>query len=328
MSLLDVMKKRQEQMSKAPHPLKDDERGARFAYLVGMAMVATVDGSIDPEEENILLNRAIAMNLPEDDGIRAIEAAKTADSETISSVLESLSERRQRVIFMIDLRIMAHADGSLKSEECELWNLFGDMMEINQDDRKALSTFADASLEPDEERASEAIAGIIKHDLDIPISAIKFFLPSTKNISVDNDFFVFLVEKNNLKHIKLALALEAKNNNEIASNVTRANTHGYGETLLHYAARFNTNPEFIKTLIDAGADIKAKTEDEYTPLHFAAALNSNPEIIATLIEAGADIEAKTRYKETPLHVAAELNKNPEIVATLIKAGADIEAKDT
>ncbi|SMG50201.1 tellurite resistance TerB family protein [Dethiosulfovibrio salsuginis] len=171
-------------MLKVPHPMKDDDKGARFAYLVGMAMVAIVDGSIDPKEKKILLDRAIAMNLPEDDVMRAIEAAKTADDETVSSVLESLSERRQRAIFMTDLRIMAHADGSLKSEESELWDIFGDMVEINQDDRKALSAFADASLEPNEERASEAIAEIMKHDLDIPMSAIKFFLPSIEKISI------------------------------------------------------------------------------------------------------------------------------------------------
>jgi len=54
----------------------------------------------------------------------------------------------------------------------------------------------------------------------------------------------------------------------------------------------------IKTLLNAGADIKARTINGSTPLISAAAKNSNPEVITTLLKAGAVAEDKDNAGKT------------------------------
>ena len=104
----------------------------------------------------------------------------------------------------------------------------------------------------------------------------------------------------------------------------RAKDNKYGSTPLHWAGK-NENLDIIAALIQAGADINAKSDSGFTPLHWAAYNNKNPDIIAALIQAGADIHAKTDFGFTPLHRAAEYNENPDIIAALIVLGADTQA---
>ena len=85
-------------------------------------------------------------------------------------------------------------------------------------------------------------------------------------------------------------------------------------TPLHWAARGNENPAVIAALVDAGADLKARTEGGLTPLHWAARGNENPAVIAALLDAGADLKARTEGGLTPLHWAARGNENPVVIA--------------
>ena len=109
---------------------------------------------------------------------------------------------------------------------------------------------------------------------------------------------------------------------------------------LHLAARYNENPEVVKVLIAAGADVEARSKDglwgalfntRITPLHWAAAYNGNPEVVKVLIDAGADVEAQDGGGNTPLHWAAgsylshDNHWNPEVAKALIAAGADVDA---
>ena len=108
------------------------------------------------------------------------------------------------------------------------------------------------------------------------------------------------------------------------------------------AAAYSENPNVIKALINADADLKAKDKDNWTPLHSAAASNvvhyllhrpteyntasKNPDVIKVLIDAGANLEAQTIYGFTPLLLAAQ-SKNPGVIKVLIDAGANLEAQD-
>jgi ankyrin repeat protein len=60
----------------------------------------------------------------------------------------------------------------------------------------------------------------------------------------------------------------------------------------------------------------------WTPLHLAVA-EGQPEIVGVLVEAGADLTARTEHGRTPLHVALEAA--PDLVAQLRAAGAPVDA---
>jgi ankyrin repeat protein len=77
-----------------------------------------------------------------------------------------------------------------------------------------------------------------------------------------------------------------------------------GATVL-MAATYNTNPEAITmTLLKAGADINAQNKVGMTPLiMFAARYNTKPEVITTLLNAGADAKVKDSDGKTAFDYA-------------------------
>ena len=89
----------------------------------------------------------------------------------------------------------------------------------------------------------------------------------------------------------------------------------------------NENPAVIAALLQAGADLEARTDRGWTPLHAAAGFK-DPAVIAALLKAGADLEVRTDEGLSPLHVATSWNDNPAIVAALLEAGANPEAART
>ena len=86
-------------------------------------------------------------------------------------------------------------------------------------------------------------------------------------------------------------------------------------------------PESVQAALDAGADVRARTQRGATPLMFAAGANENPTVAQMLLDAGADLGARDKRGGTPLIWAAMWNENPDVVRTLLDAGADGAAKD-
>ncbi len=88
----------------------------------------------------------------------------------------------------------------------------------------------------------------------------------------------------------------------------------------------------IKLLIDRGANVRAIDDTHHTPLHLA----SNKETAQLLIDAGADVNAKTRRTgETLLHSAAwnaaqgakkSYQMYLDLAKLLIANGADVNVK--
>ena len=98
----------------------------------------------------------------------------------------------------------------------------------------------------------------------------------------------------------------------------------YGKTVLYFAA-FNKNPDIIKALLAAGAEVNAKDEDGWTPLHFAAGFTENPDIIKILLAAGAEVDAKNEEGFTPL-MWAVLADDARQVTQLLAKGAAVNAR--
>ena len=108
-----------------------------------------------------------------------------------------------------------------------------------------------------------------------------------------------------------------------------------GMTPLHHAVNSDwkgKNFEMIKLLIDRGANAKAIDDTHHTPLHLA----SNKETAELLIDAGAEVNAKTNSTgEAPLYTAARnaaqgASKSYDVYLSLTKLlidkGADPNVK--
>lgn len=115
---------------------------------------------------------------------------------------------------------------------------------------------------------------------------------------------------------------------------------GDGSTALMEAVTYN-NTEIVKMLIQAGADVNAKTDDIGVPFdpddEYGAppgritvlmnAVHSSEknalEVVQLLLQAGADVNAKDEQGGTALMLAVG---NLDVVRALLQAGADVNAK--
>jgi ankyrin repeat protein len=97
-----------------------------------------------------------------------------------------------------------------------------------------------------------------------------------------------------------------------------------GFTALHLPAFFGGpgTAEAARALIDAGADVSARSENSFwvLPLHSAAS-GGHAEIVEILLAAGAEPDPRQRHGWTPLHAAAQ-NGDLRSLEALLAAGAD------
>ena len=93
---------------------------------------------------------------------------------------------------------------------------------------------------------------------------------------------------------------------------------------LHAAAEATRDADVISLLVEAGADVMARTGDRLndTPLHRAARHNPNVDVAARLIDLGAELNARNADRWQPLHMAAQANRNPAIADLLVERGAE------
>ena len=77
-----------------------------------------------------------------------------------------------------------------------------------------------------------------------------------------------------------------------------------------------------RELLQSGADVNAKGNDDKTPLHCA----SNERVVLILLYHGADPNAQNSYTRTPLHQAVK-SRRPEVVHTLLDQGAEPNSPD-
>ena len=112
---------------------------------------------------------------------------------------------------------------------------------------------------------------------------------------------------------------------EAGANV-HARTADSGETPLHLAVTNRANLEEVRALLDGGAEVNVRrAKDGGTPLHEAADFQ-RPEVVRELIEAGASVSARDSEGRTPLHLAAGENAGA-VVRIFVGAGASLKAVD-
>ena len=101
---------------------------------------------------------------------------------------------------------------------------------------------------------------------------------------------------------------------------------GCGSSVDIYKAATKGDITTIKQYLDAGNDVDAKGEAEWTVLMYAAN-NGRKEIAELLIAKGADVNFMDESGHTPLYAAA-IDGHREIAELLIAKGADVNAKDS
>lgn len=98
-----------------------------------------------------------------------------------------------------------------------------------------------------------------------------------------------------------------------------------GATPLHLAAQ-RGHLGICKSLIQAGADVHARTRPlDQTPLYLAA-MEGHVEVLRCLVDAGAKINSSSRGGWTPLHGAARRG-HTEAISFLISRGANLMAEE-
>lgn len=104
---------------------------------------------------------------------------------------------------------------------------------------------------------------------------------------------------------------------------------GNGKTALMIACNFCDDLNIIEFLLQAGADVNLATTGGlykgYTPLMFACKMfaGGNPEKLRILLDAGADINVQNAWGETALIIAVQSEVfNEDVIRFLLDNGAD------
>lgn len=110
------------------------------------------------------------------------------------------------------------------------------------------------------------------------------------------------------------------------SLVQRVATDGW--TPLHLAAFF-ADAATVSLLLERGGDVAAVSVNSTanTPLHAAIAGRGDPEVIRLLVEAGADVNARGGGGWTPLHLAASRGDVALVEYLLVHGARAAEAGD-
>jgi ankyrin repeat protein len=112
----------------------------------------------------------------------------------------------------------------------------------------------------------------------------------------------------------------------IRNGVSVFDVTNYGWTALHLAA-WSSDSQSAALLIREGWDVNVRDFENWTPLMWALRNHASPDYIRILLDAGADPSAQTYRKESGLHLACSGWVPPELesLEMLINAGVDVNS---
>ena len=127
--------------------------------------------------------------------------------------------------------------------------------------------------------------------------------------------FFSLCARGTAEEVRAAIAAGA--------DVNKANNAG--SMPLHRAVTNNTF-DVVRVLVEAGADVKARTTGTYrdTVLH-SAIWTKDPRVVQLLLAKGADPYALDSREWTPLHLAAYHTRGPQILGLILQSMKPVPA---
>ncbi len=135
---------------------------------------------------------------------------------------------------------------------------------------------------------------------------LAFGLTAIPGVQADN--LIQAVHEGDIEPLKIMLNV-ANDINQLGGSWTE---HGSTKmyfirgSALHYAAH-QGREDLVRLLINHGATIDVRDENDFTPLH-SAAWAGNLGMVKLLIESGADVQASNRFEDTPLSRALDNNR--------------------
>jgi uncharacterized protein len=190
---------------------------------------------------------------------------------------------------------------------------------IQASDRTAVIAFLDGGISVNEQIDPDRETALIVAATQGDLSIVKLLLErkADPNISDKNGFTPFY-RALGLKHDDIADLLAMQPNLNLNQRGLKRVT-----LLITYASR--DREDIVKSLIERGADVTLRDDDDDTALHLAAQ-NGNVNLTKLLLDKGAPINAQNKVGGTALMWAASKG-NVELAQLLLERGADASIKD-
>lgn len=171
MSILEVMEQKKRELEKKqtlqekikkeavpiPHVMVEEDIAIRFSYMVGIALLASVDSQSDEKKEKWVQELGHCLEISEEQLQQIIRMAATANEETLDSIIEALCEKRHQIAFVLDLYRTGWQDVGLNEVSKKMINLFSEFFEIDMKTREFLHDVAKGALTNNPEYAKEII---------------------------------------------------------------------------------------------------------------------------------------------------------------------------
>ena len=126
--ILDAFDNAHKKRSAVKHPLCASDIRLRTVFVHAAALVACVDGELSEREE--LERLAHLLDLPSEMVDQAVSSAEAAESDLVESILDTITERSEQVILILDMHRIALADGIVRPEEKKVLDLTCKMLKI------------------------------------------------------------------------------------------------------------------------------------------------------------------------------------------------------
>ena len=179
MSLLAAMKQKKKERLTVKHPLYQRDISMRYAYAMGVALVAATGGGISETGRAELEKLVYAIGLPEDTLEKVIATAEAAAAESIDTVVDTVLEKEEQYCLLLEMHLMALRSGAEQQrEQQELIGGFRELMLLSAEEDEFLRNFAQTALEKNPSMATDVLTEGYENQLEPNFEVLKYFLPT------------------------------------------------------------------------------------------------------------------------------------------------------